>query len=83
MLIKNPETAVRNLISGSNPSQDKNKIASKACRASIMSGDVVNKEEANNIIKELLKCEDPFTCPHGRPTVIQLEEKDIAKQFLR
>ena len=82
-LIKNPETAVRNLIAGKTIGKNKDDIARKACRASIMTGDTLNRAEAVNLTKELLKCEDPFTCPHGRPTVIEIEEKTIARHFNR
>lgn len=83
-IIKNPETAVRNMISGAALSfKSKDEIARMACRSSVMTGDQLQREEAINLIKQLLKCNDPFTCPHGRPTVIEIEEKVIAKHFLR
>jgi DNA mismatch repair ATPase MutL len=83
-LFRDPVAAVRNLLAGSCADlRLHDKAARMACRASVMSGDRITMTEAENIKKQLLACENPFTCPHGRPTVIELSESDLAKQFLR
>jgi DNA mismatch repair protein MutL len=83
-LINNPEIAVRNILSDEDVAgYDVNAIARRACRQSIMVGYQVKKEEAEFLRKQLLECADPFTCPHGRPTVIEIQENLLNKQFLR
>ena len=78
------ERAVRNIFSGE--VIDKNNIdalARRACRASIKAGDIVNADAANYHKKQLLNCVDPFTCPHGRPIIVEVKEEFLDKQFLR
>ncbi len=83
-LIDNPEKAARNILSGNNTSQnDINTLARRACRQSVMTGDSLKKEQAVFIKTELLKCKTPFTCPHGRPTTVEIQESFLNKQFLR
>ena len=43
-----------------------------ACRMSIKANDYISKEEMKFLLDTLRKCENPFTCPHGRPTIIYL-----------
>lgn len=83
-LIKDTEIAVRNIICGKKSERhDKDTIARKACRQSVMAGDNVSAEGASMIRDHLIRTEDPFTCPHGRPTIIELQEDFLNKQFLR
>ena len=48
-----------------------------------MSGDTIGKEQAEYIRKELIKCANPFTCPHGRPTLIEMNFRELEKKFGR
>lgn len=83
-LISHPEMAIRNLLSEKNiPKCDNDTLARRACRESVMAGQLVKKEEAEFLKDELIKCKDPFICPHGRPTVVEIKEKFLNKQFLR
>ncbi len=83
-LLKNAEKAVQELLSGEHIGcADHDTIARRACRSSVMAGDSLNKQEAEYQKETLLKCLDPFTCPHGRPTVIEFSESFLDKQFLR
>lgn len=59
------------------------KIMKIACTNSIKSGDKINEIEIMALFKNLQECENPFTCPHGRPTIIEMTKKDIEKEFLR
>jgi DNA mismatch repair protein MutL len=54
-----------------------------ACRRSIKAGDKISIGDAEKLITELLTLKEPFTCPHGRPTIIILNEKYIEEIFQR
>jgi len=83
-LIIRPEISVRTIIAGDDPGRASNEtIARWACRSSVMAGDDIKQQGAESMIKNLLKCKDPFTCPHGRPTVVEIDEKFLNRQFLR
>jgi len=83
-LIKNPELSVRNILSeGRSKVFDDETIARLACRSSIMAGDEVNKETAIFIKNRLISCDNPLICPHGRPTVIEIEDRQLNRQFNR
>jgi len=83
-LITQPEVAVRNLLSGESIAKcDIETLARKACRSSVMAGFNMNAEQAEYQRAKLLQCRDPFTCPHGRPTVVEIPEEALSKQFLR
>jgi DNA mismatch repair ATPase MutL len=84
VLLKNMENALRVLLSGDDVARcDRATIARRACKASIVSGDKMDASQADYQRKQLLMCHDPFTCPHGRPTVIELKESFLDRQFLR
>ena len=61
----------------------KKKIATIACHASVRFNHVLTMDEMRMVIDNLSKCEQPFECPHGRPTFILLEDKVLEKEFLR
>ena len=54
-----------------------------SCRLSIKANDYINYEEQVYLIENLRKCKNPFTCPHGRPTVITHTKYDLEKMFKR
>lgn len=84
ILITDPQTSVRNLLNGESISKlDHQTLSRMACRSSVMTGFSMNKEQAEFQRKGLIDCNDPFTCPHGRPTVIEIEEEKLRKEFLR
>ncbi len=58
-------------------------VATFACHTAIRTGDTLNKEEIKKLVEELLSCEIPTSCPHGRPTIYKLSITDIDKWFLR
>lgn len=58
-------------------------IYTMACKNAIKAGDKLNFKEIENLIKELDKCKNPYTCPHGRPTMIKFDYIDIEKKFKR
>lgn len=58
-------------------------ITTMACRTAIKAGDSLNHLEMEALVKDLFKCENSYTCPHGRPTVFRISHEELAKKFLR
>ncbi len=54
-----------------------------ACRAAVMAGDRLSDTEATHLVNRLLRCENRYSCPHGRPTFIKISREDLDKQFGR
>ena len=54
-----------------------------ACRAAVKANDKLNREEIDALIRQLRKCQLPYTCPHGRPIALAIERDDLLKGFLR
>lgn len=59
------------------------KIATMACKASVKGNMRVNEREARELIRELLSLDNPYHCPHGRPTMIELSKYEIERKFGR
>lgn len=59
------------------------KIMKLACTSAIKGGDRISDLEIKSLLQDLKKCENPYTCPHGRPTILEMTKKDLEKQFLR
>ncbi|GFI61228.1 DNA mismatch repair protein MutL [Clostridiales bacterium] len=58
-------------------------IATMACKAAVKGGDTLTAVEAEAMIKELLSLKNPFNCPHGRPTIIEMTQYELEKKFKR
>lgn len=54
-----------------------------ACKSSIKANHNVTLEEANMLIEQLNKCNNPYTCPHGRPSIIKMSISELERLFLR
>ncbi|MET3682213.1 DNA mismatch repair protein MutL [Alkalibacillus flavidus] len=54
-----------------------------SCKRSIKANHYLNHQEMNYLIDELRTCQDPFTCPHGRPIVVHFSEYELQKMFKR
>ena len=59
------------------------KTATMACKAAIKANHTVDAAEADVLLKALFRCDNPFNCPHGRPTMIEFTEADMEKRFRR
>lgn len=59
------------------------KIASMSCRAAIKANDKIHFDEINSLLSKMEKCENPYTCPHGRPSMVEISKKEIEKMFKR
>ena len=57
--------------------------ATTACRMSVMAGDYISEEDQEWILENIRYCENPFTCPHGRPTIITYTKYELEKLFKR
>lgn len=58
-------------------------IATMACKAAVKANDRLSIQEATAMIEKLLQLENPFTCPHGRPTIIEMTQYELEKRFKR
>ena len=54
-----------------------------SCKSSIRANQRINRKEIDHLLSKLHLCESPYTCPHGRPTLIKLSHYDIEKMFKR
>ena len=59
------------------------KVASMSCKAAIKGNMRISLLEANELFDELLSLDNPYNCPHGRPTVIKMNKQEIEKKFKR
>lgn len=59
------------------------RVASISCKAAVKGGHVLNVREADQLIDELLELENPYACPHGRPTIISMSKYELEKKFKR
>lgn len=58
-------------------------IATVACKAAVKANMKLSKEEVDSLMNKLLELPNPFTCPHGRPTVIKMSKYEIERNFSR
>ena len=58
-------------------------IATVACKAAVKANMALTSQEVESLMDKLLKLPNPFTCPHGRPTVIKMSRYDIERKFAR
>ncbi len=65
------------------PAMIDEKVALMSCKAAVKGNDVLAHEEAEALLKELLALENPYTCPHGRPTMIRMSRSELEKKFRR
>lgn len=59
------------------------KIASMSCKAAVKGNSKLSTAEANALIEQLLSLENPYNCPHGRPTIISMSKYELEKKFKR
>ena len=58
-------------------------IATVACKAAVKANMALTQQEVESLMDKLLQLPNPFTCPHGRPTVIKMTKYDIERKFAR
>jgi len=58
-------------------------IAKTVCRHAVKANDLLAGPELENLIQDLRHCTMPYTCPHGRPTLIEMNFRELEKKFGR
>lgn len=66
-----------------NPQMVYEKVASMSCKAAVKGNHQMSSMEADNLIDQLLELENPYACPHGRPTIISMSRYELEKKFKR
>ena len=59
------------------------KVASMSCKAAVKGKHTMSAAEADKLIDALLDLENPYACPHGRPTIISMTRYELEKKFKR
>ena len=59
------------------------KIIMRSCKAAVKGGDKLTASEIDSLIEQLKRCDNPFSCPHGRPTFVKMTKYEIEKMFKR
>lgn len=59
------------------------KIASMSCKAAVKGSQRLSLPEMEQLMKDLMKLDNPYNCPHGRPTIIAMSKYEIEKKFKR
>jgi len=60
-----------------------NRIATMACKAAVKANNQLSEPEINILINDLRYIDEPFTCPHGRPTIVKITLNELEKRFKR
>ncbi len=59
------------------------RVATMACKAAVKGGSRLSYKEIVNLIDEMLRLDNPFNCPHGRPTIIEITKSELERKFKR
>ena len=59
------------------------RVATMACKAAVKGNMALPEAQARALIDELLTLDNPYHCPHGRPTMIEVSERELEKRFKR
>ncbi len=68
---------------GKDPDAILMKIASMSCKAAVKGNMKMSLQEARALFTEMFRCDNPYHCPHGRPTMISLSKSEMEKKFHR
>ncbi len=58
-------------------------VAKTVCRHAVKANDPLRGRELENLVEDLRRCAMPYTCPHGRPTLIEMNYRELEKKFGR
>ncbi len=59
------------------------RIITRSCKAAVKANDILSEQEVKRLLADLSKCDNPYSCPHGRPTFIKMTKYEIEKMFKR
>ena len=62
---------------------NRDRLAMMACKSSIRFNEYRSLGELQKVINDLMKCEQPYHCPHGRPTFVKIVPEELLKEFSR
>ncbi|MFR4777090.1 MAG: hypothetical protein ACLUAI_12815 [Lachnospira sp.] len=65
------------------PERITEKVASMSCKAAVKGNNRLSFKEAEELMRELMEAENPYNCPHGRPTLIKMTKYEIERKFKR
>ena len=65
------------------PEVIRERLASMSCKAAVKGNQHLSRQEAEALIDELLTLENPYNCPHGRPTIVSMSRYDLDRKFKR
>lgn len=74
---------LKNLGTGKTTEVKYNRIATMACKAAVKANDFLTENEMEKLVEDLRHINDPFHCPHGRPTIIKFTLNELEKKFRR
>ncbi len=77
------ELAQGNLFDRENVASDMLRLATRACKASVRAGEPLSPEERRNLLAGFRRLRPPYTCPHGRPIIVELTRHQMEKSFRR
>lgn len=83
LLIEMLDSLVEGISSSVAPDMIAEKVASMSCKAAVKGNSRLSYQEVEVLIKELLKLDNPYHCPHGRPTIIAMTKQELEKKFKR
>ena len=83
LLIEMIDSLSDEIYTGLTPDVIDEKIASMSCKAAVKGNMRLSAAEADALITELLRLENPYHCPHGRPTIISMTKRELEKKFKR
>lgn len=66
-----------------NPDMIYEKVAAMSCKAAVKGNHRMSSQEADELIEQLLQLENPYACPHGRPTIVLMSKYELEKKFKR
>ena len=74
---------VASLMTGSKADWAETVLNMMACHGAVKMGERLGPEEMEALVRDLFSCEDPHHCPHGRPTVVAIDRREMEKLFGR
>jgi DNA mismatch repair protein MutL len=83
LLIEMLDQLEEGISTGMTPDLIDEKVASMSCKAAVKGNQRLSVQEVNSLIGELLELENPYHCPHGRPTIISMTKRELEKKFKR